>query len=170
MIELSKVKPGQLVRVQDTRPTDTENPNLPYWDDKMDAFLGKVFPIYKVCETNVKLTNPNPNDFHWHFACEWLDYAEPEKPLESAPTAETKRERMAKYEPVDSLCLADIRAIPTTYNNVHESVMRSYHIVRCIRDLLIHETPHIVIRDILWDLMEAPNTDPNIKQEPPHAG
>jgi hypothetical protein len=54
---------------------------------------------------------------------------------------------------------AEIRAMPQTIREIppgstgaHESVLRSFHIVNKVRELLILETPPTVLLDIIEDL------------------
>jgi len=55
--------------------------------------------------------------------------------------------------------LAEIRAMPTVIRGIeagatgaHESLLRSYHIVQKVQELLVQETPPAIILEIIEDL------------------
>lgn len=48
---------------------------------------------------------------------------------------------------------------PTTVNDIHESVYRSYHILNLVEDLLGRGVPSDVILELLRELREAPRKE-----------
>jgi hypothetical protein len=62
------------------------------------------------------------------------------------------------------MTLEEIRQMPTTYQDssrgpCHESLLRSFHIVNKVSELLAHNTPAPVIQEIINDLLSAKDPD-----------
>ena len=44
--------------------------------------------------------------------------------------------------------------MPTTYDNVHESVFRSYHILEKVKELIEQKTPAYVMIELINDMQD----------------
>ena len=60
--------------------------------------------------------------------------------------------------------LAEIRKRPTSVNNCHESILRAYHVVQKVRELLERRTPPEVLVELIDDLMDAPHSEHDPKE------
>ena len=49
---------------------------------------------------------------------------------------------------------SEIRKMPTTYDNVHESVFRSYHILEKVKELIEQKTPAYVMIELINDMQD----------------
>lgn len=66
------------------------------------------------------------------------------------------------------MTLQDIRKFPTTVCHdvpngfrIHESCLRSFHILEKAKSLMSKRTPHEVILEVIFDLENAPKSDLN---------
>lgn len=70
------------------------------------------------------------------------------------------------------MTLAELRELPTVIGTgpngprIHESLLRSYHCVGKVRELLRHEVPPKVLLEMIEDIMYAPGKTREISEHP----